>query len=321
MAFEVSIDKSARYPVIILKDSQTGCEAEIYSFGGLLNAYRLPTASGIVNVVEGFASVADAEKNITDGFKSAKLNPFVCRLHKGSYSFQDKQYKVNSFYIGDHAIHGLTYRAVFEVLNVSTDISHAGVQLQYRYNGSDAGYPFPFTLTVEWKLQAGEQGNTLSATTAVLNNHTTAIPLIDGWHPYFTLGTALDECSLQFNTDLQVEFNGDLLPTGNTIPDARFVKGLSMNGIELDNCFLLDPSREQSRCILQNNLLRLTIEPDASYPYLQIYTPPHRKSIAIENLTGAPDAFNNGIGLIVLPGAEERSFTTSYSIADRRSQI
>lgn len=85
-----------------------------------------------------------------------------------------------------------------------------------------------------------------------------------------------------------------------------------MKGIELDNCFLLDTSKASSRCILQNGRLRLTIEPNASYPYLQIYTPPHRKSIAIENLSSAPDAFNNGIGLIVVNSGEKKEFSTSY---------
>ena len=36
------------------------------------------------------------------------------------------------------------------------------------------------------------------------------------------------------------------------------------------------------------------------YNFLQVYTPPHRKSIAIEPMTCAPDAFNNKDGLIVL---------------------
>ena len=54
--------------------------------------------------------------------------------------------------------------------------------------------------------------------------------------------------------------------------------------------------------------------PDESYPYLQIYTPPHRKSIAIENLSGAPDGFNNEIGVITLEPGQSALFKTSYKI-------
>lgn len=60
--------------------------------------------------------------------------------------------------------------------------------------------------------------------------------------------------------------------------------------------------------------VQLEIRPDKQYPYLQIYTPPHRNSIAIENLSAAPDAFNNKMGLITLQPGENIIFTTTYKI-------
>jgi aldose 1-epimerase len=45
-----------------------------------------------------------------------------------------------------------------------------------------------------------------------------------------------------------------------------------------------------------------------------VYTPPDRKSIAIENLSGAPDNFNNGISLLMLPPGKPKGFSTSYTI-------
>jgi aldose 1-epimerase len=61
--------------------------------------------------------------------------------------------------------------------------------------------------------------------------------------------------------------------------------------------------------------IQLSIITDTSYPYLQVYTPPHRKSIAIENLSSPPDSFNNGMGLIIAKPGEQYSFVTSYQIA------
>jgi aldose 1-epimerase len=58
----------------------------------------------------------------------------------------------------------------------------------------------------------------------------------------------------------------------------------------------------------------LRIEPDARYPYLQIYIPDNRQSIAIENLSAAPDAFNNKIGLLELEPYQQNQFSTSYTI-------
>jgi aldose 1-epimerase len=45
-----------------------------------------------------------------------------------------------------------------------------------------------------------------------------------------------------------------------------------------------------------------------NYPYLQLYIPDHRETIAIENLGTAPDSFNNGMGLYNIKPGEEISF-------------
>ncbi|MGL6269156.1 MAG: hypothetical protein ACRC2O_14590, partial [Chitinophagaceae bacterium] len=60
--------------------------------------------------------------------------------------------------------------------------------------------------------------------------------------------------------------------------------------------------------------MAIEFHPDKSYPYLQLYTPPHRNSIAIENLSAAPDAFNNGMGLVTLEPDHTRTFSTRYKI-------
>ena len=46
---------------------------------------------------------------------------------------------------------------------------------------------------------------------------------------------------------------------------------------------------------------------------MQFYTPDDRKKIAIENLSSAPDAFNNKMGLQILEPQETINFITSYT--------
>lgn len=316
MPFEISINEQQEYPIITLKNTHTGCEAEIYAFGGLLNAFRIPVKNEPLNVVEAFSSVADAKKNITNGFKSAKLSPFVCRMHMGNYRLGNKSYKVNKHFLGQHAIHGLVYDATYRIVNSEKTATSATVGLEYQYKGTDVGYPFPFTITLHWKLEnAIPAGNKLTVTTTVAHQNPFPIPFADGWHPYFTLGGEVDNWTLQFNSQTQLEFNDALLPTGKKIPDTRFIDATSLQDIILDNSFEFeDPLNKKSTCTLSNGTFRLTVEPDASYPILQLYTPPGRKSIAIENLSGAPDNFNNGIFLLMLPPGKPKTFSTSYTI-------
>ncbi len=317
MRFETVIKEDSGHPVITLIDKISGAEAEIYAFGGLLNAFRIAASDHqLVNVVAGFDSMQDAKENITSGFKSAKLSPFVCRMKQGKYRFEGKDHTVQKHFLAGHAIHGLLYDAVFEITNKESTVDSASVTLEHVYKGTDSGYPYSYKMTINWKL---ETGNKLNVTTTVSHNNKQPIPLADGWHPYFTLGGSVDEWTLQFDSDCQLEYDADLLPTGKKFTDDRFKNGTSLRGIELDNSFELPADLAHPKCVLQNEKFRLTIEPDKSYPILQVYIPPHRKSIAIENLSGAPDNFNNGMGLILLPPEVLKTFTTSYAIMNIES--
>lgn len=311
MRFSISINNQQAHPVICLKDKVSGCQAEIYAFGGFLNAFRLPLKDKIHNCIEGFSSVADARKNISNSFRSAKLSPFVCRMRKGSYFFNNKKYTVHKHYMGEHAIHGLIYDAQYSIEDHQATETNAEVKLKYTYNKADQGYPFSYEIVLIWKLSIG---NKLSVTTMVKHNNSSVIPYADGWHPYFTLGGKVDTCTLEFTSNIQLQFDSDLLPTGKKIKDNRFIKGTSLKGIFLDNSYELSPNKA-NYCILKNSKLKLLVEPDITYPILQVYTPISRKSIAIENLTGAPDNFNNQIGLILLEPKKQYSFTTSYTIS------
>jgi len=309
MAFEASTQLQQGEQTILLRDTSSGTTAEIYVFGGFLNAFNIAVQGETVNVVQGFTSVQDARENILNGFKSAKLSPFVCRMRKGSYHFNHKDWKVNKHYMGEHAIHGLVYDADYAIINSGNDETKAFVTLEHQYKGEDEGFPFPYRLRIHWQL---ESGNKLTVTTHVQNQGTEAMPYTDGWHPYFTLGGKVDECILQFDSNRQYEYDADLLPTGNLFADTRFENGSLLKGIELDNSFEL--RKNGSGCSLRNDRLQLQINPDENYPILQVYIPPHRNSIAIENLSGAPDNFNNKIHLLLLEPGAEKKFSTSYAV-------
>jgi aldose 1-epimerase len=207
MAFLVSVNISQKYPVIILKDKTSNCEAEIFAFGGLLNAFKIPVNGGTQNMIDGFTDVADAEKNITNGFKSTKLSPFVCRMNKGIYRLNDHTYRVTKHFLHMHAIHGLVYDAVYSITGQQESDTFAAVTLAYEYKGTDPGYPFSYHITITWKL---ETGNRLSVQTAIEHTNKAAIPLADGWHPYFTLGGSVDDWNLHFSASSLLEYDQDL---------------------------------------------------------------------------------------------------------------
>lgn len=299
------------YPGRVVLESENA-RAEVFPFGALLNEYAVRAVDGARhNAVCGYASPYAAEQHITEGFYSAKLSPFPCRLKHGRYAFNATAYRIDKHVLNGHAIHGLLYDAPFAVSGSGADASAAWVRLVYDYRHEYAGYPFDYRIEVGYTLSE----NGLTVATEVRNLSASELPVADGWHPYFALNGTADDWTLRINSTTQLAFDADLLPTGETLADNRFVDGASLKNIALDNSFILRDF-VQAACTLSDGVWRLDIFPDEHYPYLQVYIPPERTAVAIENLSGAPDCFNNGLGLIHLPSGASRRFQTRYLLQE-----
>jgi aldose 1-epimerase len=101
-----------------------------------------------------------------------------------------------------------------------------------------------------------------------------------------------------------------LLPTGKILNENEFAMSQKIGALHLDNCYLVDASA--NTCMLENEKYQLIVQPLMNYPYLQLYTPADRKSIAIENLSGIPNCFNNKIGLQLMKPHQNLVLKTSY---------
>jgi aldose 1-epimerase len=181
--------------------------------------------------------------------------------------------------------------------------NQCSVTLRYQYDGHIEGYPFPYNCTIRYCL---DNTGKLTIQTHLSNPAAAeqAIPISDGWHPYFRLGGKVDEAWLEIASDTMLEYDDQLVPTGKYIFNSEFYPGRKIGNLKLDNGFKLKDNISPL-CTLKTDKVCLEFIAVKNYPFLQLYIPDHRNSIAIENLSAAPDAFNNGIGLTILePGAK-----------------
>ena len=289
-----------------------GSLAEIYLFGGVLNRYEIGSADGRrLNVVKAYENIGDCRNSLTQWFRSAKLSPYACRIRNGAYVFSGKKYRCSKHIIQGHAAHGLMYDAEFSLLESGADRQSAWAHIAADYRGADEGYPFAYRITVRYRLDS----DGLSLHTCVTNLGADAMPLADGWHPYFTLGGSADDWHLQIRSAQRLDFDGDLVPNGSITADARFLHPCRLQGIGLDNSFVLEQNERAAdapACTLSDGRVSLALYPDNSYPYLQVFIPPQRDCIALENLSGAPDCFNNGLGLRILEPQQTAVFQTRF---------
>jgi len=292
-----------------LQNSNTEEYADILpECGGILNALYLQMPQGLYNVIDGFASDADFIANNSSSFKSNILCPFPNRIQKGTYTFENKQYTLPiNFESEQNAIHGLVYDKTFTVTQSYSNNTHAALHIEYSYTGDIIGFPFPFVIAIEYTLS----NKGLQLHTRITNTGTSPFPLGFGWHHYFRVTDSITHTALAVPTTLMYDVDSAMIPTGQTQPYTAFTELQQIENKHLDTCFAVEQNKP-IHIVLKDTVTKhsLTIEYHSTdFPFVQIYTPPHRSSIAIEPMTCAPNAFNNKLGLIIAQPSTSYNYT------------
>lgn len=277
--------------------------------GALVTELILPTPSGPRNVIDG-AILAQLPDN--PGYRSAVLFPSPNRLRDGRYRFagKDYQFAVNET-ATQTALHYFLWRLPAEVTDVHVTDDYHRATLLWRYDGNEPGYPFKADIYITYTVHAA---GSLDVLMAVENTDSVAIPVGLGWHPYYTLGVAIDQCSLHLPAVRRVEIDQRMLPTGELPVDDRFAQPALLEATPLDNCFVLDGrSAEEQQVRLWSDAAGFGLAfwqqaGPSGLNFVQLYIPPDRQSLAVEPMSCGIDALNTEDGLVVLePGQRYRA--------------
>jgi aldose 1-epimerase len=248
---------------------------------------------GGVSLLDGYREAS--ELDTLDWGKSAILAPFPNRLKDGKYSFGGREYH---FPINEparnNALHGFVMDKPFEIV----EEDGLSVALEYRYDGGFEYFPFPFLLRVAYSLSAAAG---FSVFFEMKNTGNGPMPAGLGWHPYFRLGDSADALSLQLPAAKQVLVDKRMIPTGETAMFNDFEEMRQIGAAGFDTGFRLP---EPCVVRLREGKRGLAYWQDEAFPFLQVFIPPARRSIALEPMTCNIDALNNGEGLRVLAPGE-----------------
>ncbi|HMN88948.1 MAG TPA: hypothetical protein PKD70_06550 [Saprospiraceae bacterium] len=273
----------------------------IPEFGACLLALKLRGQS----VLDGYSTPALLQENYWG--KNVLLYPFPNRLRDGRYSWQGQsfQFPINDADTGN-ALHGFGMDRPMQIYMLNLGNASASIGLRYEYLGERLPYPFPFVFNVIFSLQ---EPDAFEIELQVQNTGPTPMPIGFGWHPYFQMANHVEEIALQLPPAMRVEVDERLLPTGKRLPFNEFEQLRPLEDEVLDTCFALaadTPSIAEVKVKGAHGTLYYWQETGpGKFNFLQVFTPPHRQSIAIEPMTCNVDAFNNGEGLLVLaPGKQ-----------------
>lgn len=310
-------NENSMFNQICIKNIITGEYISILpKLGARLNAAHLRFEEQLIQVIRELKD--ENLKSNDDIFNNAKLFPFANRIRKGKYTFQNS---VHEFPINypeeENACHGFLYDAGFNLISKNIQNDFAEVELEHKSTNKIEGYPFCFRMTVIYKFTAHGE---IIITTSVFNLNNKEILFSDGWHPYYYLNNSIDNFVIEFNADEKLELNEFNIPNGviNKLNNNSHHR-IELKNINLDDLFRYSSSNAVNLIdiIPEKSSYKISIWQESGnnkYNYLVLYTPPDRKSIAIEPMTSSIDAFNNKDGLIILKPGETWSASMGFSL-------
>lgn len=275
-------------------------------FGGMVHQIALQKNDQLHQIIDPCADLCELEQN--DKARGAQLFPFANRVKDGKYIFAGNLYQMPiNWPQENHAIHGFVRDQSLAVTDEICSEAFAELTLTYDFDGQFDGYPFPFRLKIAYRLTA-DDGVILS--TQVKNTGSGPMPCGDGWHCYFQTGSKLNDLEMKLPQAGRIETDERGIPTGIEVPDSDWHSLTKINDTFLDTGFRITEKSEKSTVRLFDREMDFTINiwQDRGmhkFNYLQLYTPPSRKSIAVEPMTSKTDSLNNGEGLVVLQPGEE----------------
>ncbi len=284
--------------------------AVVVEVGGGLRRY----AAGDWEVLDGYA----AGERISGG-RGQVLIPWPNRLRDGRYAWDGatQQLALTEPAAGN-AIHGLVRWATWR----ASERDASRVTMTHRLHPQPG---WPFTLDLELAYALGDDG--LTVRTRATNAGADACPFGAGAHPYLSVGTAhVDEAVLQMPAaerllaDERGIPTGELEPVDDTPYDFRAPRPLG--GLTLDDCFAGLAREPDGRALVHltapDRGRRATLWMDDAYGWLMLFSgdtlagPARRRSLAVEPMTCAPNAFDSGDGLRTLTPGE--TFTAAWGI-------
>lgn len=291
--YKLIVKKVEKYDIYCLSDDKSNFLVEfILEKGATISDLILKNQ----DIYDGYANFDDLEA-LSWG-RGLLLAPFPNRLKNGKYTFEgvDYQFPINDVDTGT-AIHGFISQLKFNLGAVETHEDRASVCCHTSYEGQFNYYPFPFTSEVQYFID-NEKG--FSMKFSVTNSGQSNMPIGLGWHPYFRTDGKVDDTILRLPKLRKIAIDENLIPTGEKTPFTDFEKSTKIGHSILDNCFKLEQNTESIKVVLKGEYGQLVYSQSTGIPYIQLFTPPHRKSIAVEPMTCNVDAFNNGDGLKIL---------------------
>ena len=274
----------------------------------------------VVTVGGGMRELTVGDWHVLDGYAADEvaigaygqvLVPWPNRLSEGRYEFEGHEYQVPlTEPTKRNALHGFGRWERWTVERRDAASAVLGVVLAPR-----TGYPFALEVEVEYRVTP----RAVDVTIRGRNVGRTRLPYANGFHPYVSTGDAsVDGCALTMPARTWLPTDERQIPTGRNSVEGTgydFLRPRAIGDMHLDTAYT-DLVRDADgmarvRLTAPGGSRSVAVRLGPQYPYVMGYTgdtladaPRRRRSLGVEPMTAAPNAFQTGDGLVVLAPGE-----------------
>ncbi len=290
------------YTKVSVCHKETGNEITIIpEMGARLNHFQVNLHGDSVDIIDGYTDAHALSLGTLT--KNAPLAPFPNRVADGKYHFGGHEHQLAINRPHEHnAIHGFVFNREFTLESTGKVEDFYELTLRSLIEAEE-GFPWPFTMVIKYRFG----GVWLEIDTEIINTGKHYMPVGFGWHPYFRTSGGIDHLRLTLPEVERLVIDDRKLPTGEKETFDTFSAAHPIGATEFDSGFQMVGAEREVQLFDETLGLYITLtmpEADVRYDYLQVYTAPNRESIALEPMTCAPNAFNNGMGLKKLASGE-----------------
>lgn len=215
--------------------SPAGMEVTLLGLGATIQAIRVPTQSGVVNAVLGYADLGDYLRD--DYYMGATAGRFANRIGGARFSINDKTYSVDSNDSGN-CLHGGRDGLHQRFWQMNALENETAVQFSCVSPDGESGFPGNLEVTVKYQIVADYS---LAIDFAATTDSDTVVNIAN--HAYFNLDTQqhlIDSHDIQIDADYFTPVDSALIPSGeirevkNTRFDLRRPTALSSTSLDDD---------------------------------------------------------------------------------------
>jgi aldose 1-epimerase len=284
--------------------------AVVVEVGGGLRTYEV---AGVA-VLDGYA-----EQEMVTAARGQPLIPWPNRLHGGSYTWDGTEHQVPM----DEPAKGNSLHGVCRYRNWSVvEATGSAVTMGLRLHPSP---PYPFTLDLRIRYELGPDGLLVGTTTTNVGREDA--PYAQGFHPYLSVGTLVDNAELTVPAETWLPTDEDQIPTGResvaeTAYDFRAPRRIGELKIDYAFTDLIRDDRGRATLSLAAGGRAVELWVDEGYRFLEVFTGdtvPHedrrRHGLGVEPMTAPPNAFVTGDDVLRLHPGE--TVTLQWGIRPR----